>query len=212
MTTFMNTFVAAMIVTAAVAQAADVVSTTKADVTAMRQIQLTVLFKTQEDLAQRMHNARLQAQALSTAKVEQGAYEINIAESNDTKNTAWYFMVGGLVGSYGLKGMPLSFEQFVKRMTKPTWVMAGAGGAVWIGGWVFKSYNQIKLRTSESKYVEAVETLKIINEQLKNDRDVVLAQATTLGVKVENKILSFDGLNLPEGLKVLGGSSLNLNN
>ena len=146
--------------------------------------------------------------AISDAQESQGTW--NVVIGNGTKAEVWgmIFLMPSIGARYGVSF--LKTTDFYRLGAKPLNVgilvaglAVGTGVVTQVGGTYFLSITTAQKQAAERN-------LATVTGMMDTDRAAILKLSEELGARVSNNIVSFEGL--PEALKILGGSNLNLNN
>lgn len=206
MTAFLKSMVVAALVTTSVAQAQQAATVTAQS----REIQLKVYNQTQEVLNKRMEAALAQAEKLGSAKATTGGYEIDLGNGTFMSSSGQVTFWVAFLTHMTTRVFPLS--ELAKNAKTPTMVITGVGGGFWLAGYLQSREGKSQLNMTEGEMIKAVKALELLDADLKAQRQSLISQADALGVKVDAKIVAYDGLDkLPQSLKSLGGGALNIN-
>ncbi len=156
----------------------------------------------------RQHNIELMQlnAALASAEETAGNYELVLRRGETfTKIGATLALPsGGAI--YGMHVTPeLKISQVAK---KPTYAVAAIAGVAIVGGFIVEYVYSDKLVIPKAEMKKAQANIAAMSALIQQDKETITANARDLGAKIENNIISFEGLG---NLTTLGGSTMNLN-
>jgi hypothetical protein len=156
------------------------------------------------------HQAELDtyADVLAHAKEMEGGYQVALVYTAKGLAYAENALTAAVPARVFMQYKPDAYvTRTLKGLTNATLVV---GGLTIVGAFAADAYSTYKLNFSKAEQIRA--TAKIANAQQMIDADkaFIAENSRKLGITVSNMIKSFEGLHLPDGLKMLGSPGTSL--